>query len=64
MPASSSSSPALPRPVVDFLDTSVLVEILDVPHMNAQRASVLAEMDRRLRARAVRPADGHRHRDG
>ncbi|MER6286477.1 hypothetical protein [Streptomyces sviceus] len=38
-------------PVVDFLDTSVFVEILDVPHMNAHRADVLAEMDTRLKAK-------------
>ncbi|MEW2388312.1 hypothetical protein AB0933_08115 [Streptomyces venezuelae] len=37
-------------PVVDFLDTSVLVEILDVPFMNEHRTEVLAEMDRRIRA--------------
>jgi hypothetical protein len=35
---------------VDFLDTSVFVEILDVPHMNANRSAVLAEMTRRQRA--------------
>ncbi|MEU6487809.1 hypothetical protein [Streptomyces sp. NPDC046887] len=38
-------------PVVDFLDTSVLVEILDVPHMNGHRAEVLKEMDARLKAK-------------
>ncbi|WP_329067387.1 hypothetical protein [Streptomyces sp. NBC_01429] len=38
----------LELPVVDFLDTSVFVEILDVPYMNDHRADVLAEMDRRL----------------
>ena len=37
-------------PVVDFLDTSVFVEILDVPFMNDHRADVLTEMDARLRA--------------
>ncbi|WP_156725257.1 PIN domain-containing protein [Streptomyces apocyni] len=36
-------------PVVDFLDTSVLVEILDVPFLNDHRAEVLAEMDQRIR---------------
>ncbi|MET9293859.1 hypothetical protein [Streptomyces sp. NPDC003077] len=35
---------------MDFLDTSVFVEILDVPHMNAHRSAVLAEMDARLAA--------------
>ncbi|MFD5554058.1 hypothetical protein ACFWIA_09495 [Streptomyces sp. NPDC127068] len=38
-------------PVVDFLDTSVFVEILDVPHMNAHRKAILSEMDARLDAR-------------
>jgi hypothetical protein len=41
---------ALPLPVVDFLDTSVFVEILDVPFMNDHRVEVMAEMDRRLAA--------------
>ncbi|SOD64631.1 hypothetical protein SAMN06297387_11883 [Streptomyces zhaozhouensis] len=41
---------ALPLPVVEFLDTSVLVEFLDVPHRNARRAEVLGEMEARLRA--------------
>ena len=36
-------------PVVDFLDTSVFVELLDVPYMNDHRAEVLAEMDGRLK---------------
>ena len=40
----------LKLPVVDFLDTSVLVEILDVPFMNDHRAEVLDEMDSRMRA--------------
>jgi len=40
----------LQLPVVDFLDTSVFVEILDVPHMNGHRQEVLAEMDARLKA--------------
>ncbi|MEU2222023.1 hypothetical protein [Streptomyces sp. NPDC018347] len=38
-------------PVVDFLDTSVFVEILDVPHMNGHRSEVLAQMDDRLKAK-------------
>lgn len=42
--------PGLRLPVVDFLDTSVFVEILDVPYMNDHRADVLAEMDLRLGA--------------
>ncbi|WP_432123533.1 hypothetical protein [Streptomyces sp. C10-9-1] len=33
------------------MDTSVFVELLDVPHMNARRREVLAEMDARLKAR-------------
>ncbi|WP_129841965.1 hypothetical protein [Streptomyces sp. RFCAC02] len=37
-------------PVVDFLDTSVFVEILDLPHMNGHRDAVLSEMDARLKA--------------
>jgi hypothetical protein len=41
----------LKLPVVDFLDTSVFVEILDVPYMNDHRADVLAEMEARLKAR-------------
>ncbi|MER7517032.1 hypothetical protein [Streptomyces sp. NPDC126499] len=41
--------PGLQLPVVDFLDTSILVEILDVPHMNSHRDEVLSEMDRRLK---------------
>jgi hypothetical protein len=40
----------LPLAVVDFLDTSVFVEILDVPHMNGHRDAVVAEMDARLKA--------------
>ncbi|WP_425245734.1 hypothetical protein [Streptomyces sp. NEAU-NA10] len=48
---SSQRRPGLRLPVVDFLDTSVFVEILDVPHMNAHRAAVLAEMDARLKAK-------------
>ncbi|TNM27237.1 hypothetical protein [Streptomyces sedi] len=47
---SRQRQPALPLPVVEFLDTSVLVEFLDVPHRNARRAEVLAEMDARLKA--------------
>jgi hypothetical protein len=42
--------PGLPLAVVDFLDTSVFVEILDVPHMNDHRSHVTAEMDARLKA--------------
>ncbi|MED7952212.1 hypothetical protein [Streptomyces sp. BE303] len=41
----------LQLPVVDFLDTSILVEILDVPHMNGHRAEILAQMNVRLKAR-------------
>ncbi|MFE7189186.1 hypothetical protein [Kitasatospora sp. NPDC057541] len=37
-------------PVVDFLDTSVFVEILDVPHMNGHRDEVLTAMRARLEA--------------
>ncbi|MER5355468.1 hypothetical protein ABT093_34720 [Kitasatospora sp. NPDC002551] len=37
-------------PVVDFLDTSVFVEILDVPHMNGHRAEVVSEMLSREKA--------------
>jgi hypothetical protein len=37
--------------VVDFLDTSVFVEILDAPYMNDHRADVLAEMDVRLKVK-------------
>lgn len=40
----------LSLPVVDFLDTSVFVEILDVPHMNSRRSEVVAEMEARLKA--------------
>ncbi|MCZ7432947.1 hypothetical protein [Streptomyces sp. WMMC1477] len=36
------------RQVVDFLDTSVFVEILDVPFMNDHRAEIVAEMQDRL----------------
>ncbi|MEH0423835.1 hypothetical protein [Streptomyces sp. B21-083] len=45
-----SRRPGLQLPVVDFLDTSVFVEILDVPFMNDRRAEVVAEMDARLKA--------------
>jgi len=48
---STQREPGLRLPVVDFLDTSVFVEILNVPHMNDHRADVLAEMDARLKAR-------------
>lgn len=48
---SKQPSPGLGLPVVDFLDTSVFVEILDVPFMNDHRAEVLAEMESRLKAR-------------
>jgi hypothetical protein len=48
---SNQRRPGLQLPVVDFLDTSVFVEILDVPHMNGNRSAVLAEMDARLKAR-------------
>ncbi|MFR9726521.1 hypothetical protein ACL02R_24650 [Streptomyces sp. MS19] len=48
---SGQRRPGLELPVVDFLDTSVLVEILDIPHRNAHRAGVLSEMDKRLEAR-------------
>ncbi|MDQ0776710.1 hypothetical protein QF026_005176 [Streptomyces aurantiacus] len=41
----------LQLPIVDFLDTSVFVEILDVPYMNDHRADVLAEMEARLKAK-------------
>ncbi|MFD3380644.1 MULTISPECIES: hypothetical protein [unclassified Streptomyces] len=41
----------LQLPIVDFLDTSVFVEILDVPYMNDHRVHVLAEMQARLEAR-------------
>ncbi|MFI6405278.1 hypothetical protein [Streptomyces sp. NPDC050548] len=47
---SKRSGTGFDLPVVDFLDTSVFVEILDVPFMNDRRADVLAEMDVRLRA--------------
>jgi len=40
----------LPLAVVDFLDTSVFVEILDVPHMNVHRDAVVTEMDARRKA--------------
>ncbi|KAB8161611.1 hypothetical protein FH609_026085 [Streptomyces sp. 3MP-14] len=40
----------LPLPVVDFLDTSVIVEVLDVPHRNARHAEVVAEMKTRVAA--------------
>ncbi|QNP71406.1 hypothetical protein IAG44_19525 [Streptomyces roseirectus] len=40
----------LQLPVVDFLDTSVFVEILNVPYMNDHRDEVLSEMDARLKA--------------
>ncbi|MFI6699363.1 hypothetical protein ACIBJC_10390 [Streptomyces sp. NPDC050509] len=46
---STQRRPGLGLPVVDFLDTSVLVEFLDVPFMNDHQADVLAEMDRRLK---------------
>ncbi|MEC4018373.1 hypothetical protein [Streptomyces sp. H27-D2] len=39
--------PALALPVVDFLDTCVLVEVLNVPFMNERRDAVVAEMERR-----------------
>lgn len=42
--------PGLRLPVVDFLDTSVFVEVLDIPYMNDHRVGILAEMDRRLGA--------------
>lgn len=48
---SRQREPGLQLPVVDFLDTSVFVEILGVPHMNDHRADVLAEMDARLKAK-------------
>jgi len=48
---SNQRRPGLQLPVVDFLDTSVFVEILDVPHMNGHRSQILAEMDTRLKAR-------------
>ena len=47
---SKQRQPGLRLPVVDFLDTSVFVEILDVPFMNEHRAEVLAEMDSRQQA--------------
>ncbi len=44
---SNHRASALPLPVVCFLDTSVLVEILDVPFMNDHRTDILVEMERR-----------------
>ncbi|MFF6811772.1 hypothetical protein ACFZAG_18040 [Streptomyces sp. NPDC012403] len=38
-------------PVVDFLDTSVFVELLGVPHMDGHRDEVLSEMDARLKSK-------------
>ncbi|MFI7297873.1 hypothetical protein [Streptomyces sp. NPDC050121] len=46
---SKRSGSGFQLPVVDFLDTSVFVEILDVPYMNDHRSDVLTEMDVRLR---------------
>ncbi|WP_051951309.1 hypothetical protein [Actinacidiphila yeochonensis] len=40
---------ALPVPVVDFLDTSVFVELLDVPYMNDHRDEMVAELIRGTR---------------
>ncbi|MEV4556869.1 hypothetical protein AB0K51_07700 [Kitasatospora sp. NPDC049285] len=40
-------APGLRLPVVDFLDTSVFVEILNVPHLNAHHDAVVAEMTAR-----------------
>ncbi|KND30813.1 hypothetical protein IQ63_27295 [Streptomyces acidiscabies] len=37
-------------PVVDFLDTSVFVEILDVPGRNEHRADIVVEMEKRRQA--------------
>ena len=36
--------------LVQFIDTSVLVEVLDVPGHNARHAEVFAEMERRMDA--------------
>lgn len=47
---SKQLQPGLRLPVVDFLDTSVFVEILDVPYRNDHRADILAEMDTRSKA--------------
>lgn len=33
---------------VQFIDTSVMVELLDVPGFNARHAEILAELDRRI----------------
>ncbi|MDT3396953.1 hypothetical protein RKE29_09890 [Streptomyces sp. B1866] len=44
---SRKHSADLPLRIVDFLDTSILLELLDVPHRNAHRAEVTAEMERR-----------------
>src|SRR5919197_648167 len=38
---------------VEFVDTSILVEILNVPGMNSSRARVLAQFDRRRKDRSV-----------
>ncbi|MFD7897898.1 hypothetical protein [Streptomyces sp. NPDC059743] len=46
---SKQRRPGLRLPVVDFLDTSVFVEILDIPFRNDHRAEILAEMDARLK---------------
>lgn len=45
-----STRPGLALPVVDFLDTSVFVEILDVPGRNEHRTDIVVEMDERRRA--------------